>query len=167
MSETLQDEKKHTSLITLLKIGIDVGGTLSINNPANSDVEINIPGAVETLTKLHSLGHQLYIVSLCGKERMEQVRKSLEKTFPDNMFQLIYFVKNKLKKGLVCASVGLDVMVDDDSDVCKSVGIDSPHTHVFHFGSTKEHTWPMVLEWTRTLKSRCEPTNQDVSRMCY
>ena len=64
------------------KIGVDFGGVLSIHDSKmtnNSGLEhkntaINMPFAIDNLKKLKKQGHELYIISFCGKTRAKETK---------------------------------------------------------------------------------------------
>lgn len=121
MSES-KDEIKGPSL----KIGIDFGGVLSIHDtPADTSsghrsTAINVNGAVETLKKLKSKGHELFLISFCGRSRAVETANAIEKQIP-GLFSHLFFVKDKkFKKDLVRA-LGCDIMIDDTVDIISDV----------------------------------------------
>lgn len=129
-----------------LKIGIDFGGVLSIHDRGREDstspslsaiveastgehrsVAINMSNALEVLKTLKTLG-KLYLISFAGKTRARETRESIMQTCPD-IFDEMFFVKDKKFKKDVCKSLGCDIMIDDTveilEDISKSVkGID-------------------------------------------
>lgn len=110
-------------------LGIDFGGVLSIHDSPDTgkehrSVAINMPYALETLRKLKSDGHRLVLVSFAGKSRSIETMASIEETCPD-VFDCIYFVKDKAHKLAICQYEGCDVMIDDREDILESfIGTD-------------------------------------------
>lgn len=105
-------------------LGIDFGGVLSIHDGPDTgkehrSVAINMPYALEALRKLKSDGHKLVLVSFAGKSRSMETMASIEETCPD-VFDSIYFVKDKAHKLAICRYEGCDVMIDDREDILES-----------------------------------------------
>lgn len=105
-----------------LKIGIDFGGVLSIHDRSHTTEaehksdEINMPDALNELEKIKSLGHELILISFCGKSRAIKTKESVMKTC-SKLFDKIIFVKSKDFKVDVCKKYGCDVMIDDTLDI--------------------------------------------------
>jgi hypothetical protein len=87
-----------------MKIGIDFGGVLSIPDGEDKNGHVNtsidMPGALEALLFLKKQEHSLFLISFAGKQRSLDTRKSIEKINP-NLFDEMYFVKDKMTKALV------------------------------------------------------------------
>jgi hypothetical protein len=109
-----------------LKIGIDVGGVLSIHKTDVGDGEhentgIDMPGAIDSVRSLAAAGHSLYVVSFCGRRRAIETRDALVACGLADCFTAMYFVKKVTQKKNVCAALGLDALIDDRSDILRSV----------------------------------------------
>jgi FMN phosphatase YigB (HAD superfamily) len=101
-----------------LNIGIDFGGVLSIHDSDHThdkqhrNLAINMEGALESLQELKRLGHKLYLISFCGKSRAIETANSIKSTVPE-IFDGLFFVKNKDYKKHICQHLNCDVMIDD------------------------------------------------------
>ena len=147
------------------RIGVDFGGVLAKHTKVGEEnapvtehknTNINMPGAVENLHKLKKKGHQLYIVSFCGKKRalegMEEVKeKGLEPVFTEQIY-----IGNPWEKGSVLQKFGCNFMIDDRLDLLEAIKKKSPKTKTIWFGQTQDkcidgqhicaETWDDVYE---------------------
>lgn len=135
LASTLYDGSTSTNFFerpqsARLSIGVDYGGVCSwhddnyeasskteADNKTN-DASINMPDCVESLEKLKSLGHRLVLISFCGASRARKTRAMLE---PLELFDVMYFVKKRKYKQLVCQKEGIDIMIDDRLDVLQTI----------------------------------------------
>ncbi|CAF1105790.1 unnamed protein product [Didymodactylos carnosus] len=122
-----------------LKIGIDFGGVLSIldkhdehGGHGHKSTDINIPDALVSLRSLKSKGHELYLISFCGRTRAIKTTNSILEMIPD-IFNGLYFVKNKIFKADVCKYLGCDLMIDDTLDVLKQIHLTIPTMNLCWF----------------------------------
>ena len=104
-----------------LKIGIDFGGCLSIHDGENTHsehrkTEINMPGCLDILHQLKKDGHDLYLISFCGKSRAEETKKAIDAIIP-SIFTKLFFVKDKKYKKFICEFINCDVMIDDNLNI--------------------------------------------------
>ena len=115
---------------------IDFGGVLSIHQESNSSghrsTAINMPGSIEALVTMKRFGHKLYINSFCGRSRAIETRDSVNKKIPD-LFDGLYFVKNKSYKGYITKFIGADVMIDDNLEVLEEIQKIDPLCHLIWF----------------------------------
>lgn len=128
-------------------IGIDFGGVLSShdNNIGAEHINtlIDVPFACENLLKLKGLGHKLFLISFCGKTRAMETMKSLQTSLiTDEMpcsdiFDGIYFVKDKKYKKELCEYLNCHFMIDDREDILLNVMNNSCNTIPILFGSEK------------------------------
>jgi hypothetical protein len=118
----------------VLRIGIDFGGVLSRHDifkhrphdPATVAVEgvavehknvaIDAPGALEALKEWKARGHELYLISFCGRTRAEETRASIERTSP-GLFTALYFTRSTSAKADICRHLGCHIMIDDRKDI--------------------------------------------------
>jgi hypothetical protein len=155
-SENDEEEKKPP-----LRIGVDYGGVCSVNSAAHEDTKVddvpplNMDGCLEALQKLKSQGHQLILVSFCGRKRANQVREYLPRQFP-GLFDEMFFVKDKKFKDEVCRVEKLDVLIDDSPDVFGS----NEHAILFQ-------NWNKVLEEMKNLSPfpRKEVSQEDKEKL--
>lgn len=147
-----------------LNIGIDFGGVLSAHDkPQGSttaehvNTTIDIPDAIENMLKLKLLGHKLYLISFCGKSRAIITKQSLESTLISgsmscaDIFDGIYFVKNKSYKKELCEYLNCHFMIDDRLDVLENILTTSCKTVPILFGSQDE-TMISALDWNSVTK---------------
>lgn len=134
-------------------IGIDFGGVLSAHDDNDSQISaehkntsMNIPGAIENLLKLKSIGHKLFLISFCGKARAVETLQKLKSTFVPgseamvvaDIFDGIYFVKNIAFKREVCEFLKCHFMIDDRVDVLLNFKNDSCVTLPILYGSQSD-----------------------------
>lgn len=152
-------------------IGIDFGGVLSIHdNKRNSseigdhiNTTIDMPNAIEVLTKLKDDGHSLYLISFCGRNRAIETNESLKEY--SHLFEGQFYTKNREYKGFVCNYLECDVMIDDRQDVLDSVNKDSNSTKTILF----ENNWLEILEILRNYSPKKYKGNNvsNVNKYCY
>ena len=90
----------------------------------------------------------------------------LKKTIP-GIFSKLIFVKNKLKKGDICCSIGASALIDDSFDVLQKVK--SPCIPIW-FGGTKYQDWITVSGWNDLITLDLPyqpPTGVDCSNFIY
>ena len=110
----------------MLSIGVDMGGVCSSKSRVYEETDgeikklIDVPDCLKYLNKLKDDGHELVLVSFCGKRRARETRLKLLEEYK-GLFDKIFFVKDKKKKGMVCDYNKLDVMIDDRLDVLSCI----------------------------------------------
>lgn len=133
--------------MTSLKIGIDMGGVLANKSKDYEDDTkehkglINVDDALDTLLSLKPSGHELYLVSFCGKRRARATREGINKMYP-KLFDELYFVKKKTYKKDIIRHLGLDVMIDDTMDILLSCQDDCRDTQLIHFTGAMDKDSP-------------------------
>lgn len=152
-------------------IGIDFGGVLSIHDSKRSSLEIgdhintviDMPNAMEVLTKLKEAGHTLYLISFCGKNRAIETKESL-KEFSD-IFEDQFYTKNREYKGFICNYLECDVMIDDRQDVLDSVNKDSFSTKTILF----KDNWLEILDILTNYSPKKYKGNNinNINKYCY
>jgi hypothetical protein len=159
------DFMAEATTITPLKIGIDFGGVLSIHDRTrvsddeeeHQSIEINMPDALTSLIKLKEAGHQLYLISYCGKNRANETNKSILKILPNkNFFHGIYFVKKISFKANVCQAIGCDLMIDDRLKILNHIHHVIPTMKLLWFSSSEENHSPdfiRVNSWSDVIKT--------------
>lgn len=104
-------------------IAVDFGGVMSIHDRGagheHVKTEINMPHCIESLRHL-AQHNDLVLVSFCGYNRALETKKAVDTTIP-GVFKRLIFVKDKTKKGLVCAAIGAGFMIDDSDRVLSFV----------------------------------------------
>ena len=124
-----------------LKIGIDCGGVLSASNnydnEANEEKDasnlFNIDSALDSIIELkQTMGHDLFLISFCGRHRAEETRHLISSIVPD-VFNEMYFVKKKTNKAAVVNYIGCDVMIDDTLDVLEHISKNTKCTNLLWF----------------------------------
>ncbi|CAH6418882.1 Hypothetical protein POVN_LOCUS606 [uncultured virus] len=117
----MTDEKR-----VKLRIGVSFYGLLTQRKSVmevkdGEAIELDVPGAVKTLTALAAEGHTLYLIAFCGKQqRHQQVLDVLQAQLP-KVFTACYFVLDGMFKDQVCSRLGCDVMVDTSSKVLANI----------------------------------------------
>lgn len=81
---------------------------------------IDMPGAIETLKVMKQAGHELYLISFCGKDRAGKTADSINKLLP-GLFTGLYFVRKPLHKKFVTAFLGCHVMIDDTFELLEDI----------------------------------------------
>jgi hypothetical protein len=127
-----------------------------------------MPGALEALIQLKEQGHQLYLISFCGRRRAAETKQVVLDSCPD-LFEELYFVENKALKKNICAEIQCDVMIDDTLDILVDIYKSNKNIQLYWFqpfekkGNTNikkiilVESWPDVLDKI-TLKSALNPS---------
>jgi hypothetical protein len=152
-----------------MKIGVDFGGVLSVTDISGSEhknVSINMPHAIESLRQLVDAGHDLYLISFCGRTRAFETRDSIEQHAVSGLFAGQYYVKRKDFKGDICKKLGIDYMIDDCADVLESVVFKNASTRGILFGPIG---WLDVLTKIEAFDDNQNDGNLniDVNHLCY
>lgn len=153
-----------------MKIGVDFGGVLSITDVSGTEhrnVSVNMPLAVDSLRRLVTAGHTLYLISFCGRTRATETRDSIASHSLSHLFTKQFYVKKKEFKGNICLAYGIDYMIDDCVDVLESVGAKSPETQRLLFGGSAGG-WTEIMEQivNKASMEGCGGES-DVGRFCY
>jgi hypothetical protein len=143
-------------------IGIDFGGVLGIHDNTfgaeHRNVSINMPLAVESLLKLKSLGHRLYLISFCGRSRAIETQKSLEMTnITDSktcaeVFDEIIFVKDIEYKRYICEYLNCHFMIDDREDIQRHVVQSECKTIPILFGAESHPDFTAAKDWNMAIE---------------
>jgi hypothetical protein len=138
-------------------IGIDFGGVLSAHDASigaeHVNTAIDMPLAIENLVRLRQQGHKLYLISFCGKTRAIQTKKSLMETTFDgkhmcsDLFEKMYFVKDRKYKRELCEFLKCHFMVDDRTDIQEEVVKSSCHTIPILFGESSHSHFICAPDW--------------------
>lgn len=120
-----------------MRIGIDIGGVLyggQGDDTVFSDNWFDTPlheGAIETLMKLWRDGHELHIISKCGKLVEERSLILLERDGISNTSILplhrVHFVRKRNLKAPMAQALELQVFIDDIPDILDSMEMILPH----------------------------------------
>jgi hypothetical protein len=155
----------EATTILPLKIGIDFGGVLTIYNKhhrseedEHQSIEINMPGAIDSLIKLKEAGHELYLISYCGARRAIATKRSLLRALPrKDLFNGLYFVKRTSDKADVCRLLGCDVMIDDKLQILNNIHRLIPTMKFLWFVSPEMNLYPpdmiKVESWSDIMKT--------------
>ena len=130
----------------IFKIGVDFGGVLAKHKKGedaekleeHKNTQIDMPGAIETLKKLKKNGHDLYIVSFCGKKRAIEGKAEIENSGLTNVFTEQIYIKNPFKKGDVLLNFGCNFMIDDRLDLLNKIKLVDPDIVTIWFGQKKD-----------------------------
>jgi hypothetical protein len=120
-----------------VKIGIDIGGVLyggQGDDTVFSDNWFDTPlheGAFETLTRLWGAGHELHIISKCGKLVEERSLLLLDRDGISDTSIIprhrIHFVRKRHLKAPMAQALELDVFIDDIPEILDSMEMILPH----------------------------------------
>ena len=113
-----------------MKIGIDIGNVI-IGGPQGADTQFftddylatpEVPGAFYSIHNLRS-GHELHIISKCGKVVEAKSLKWLEQREYHALIPLhrTHFVRERTLKAPMAYALGLDIFIDDMEDVIDSM----------------------------------------------
>lgn len=122
-------------------IGIDFGGVLSIHDGGNAEHKnslINIPDALESVIKLKTMNHNLFIVSFCGLSRAKETKLSIDSSELNNAFMNQYYVKKKEYKGNICEYIGCHFMIDDRQEILDNIKRTNKKIITILFGESKQ-----------------------------
>jgi hypothetical protein len=141
-----------------MKIGIDLGNVIIGGDNewfSGGDSYLRTPGVVgasESMDKLYDLGQELFVVSKAfPRNQIKSVRWLREHDYTDFFDQLnTFFVLRREDKALVCDSLGLDLMIDDRSDIIDHINLSSKGTIGYLFEGWAKF-WEDYDELRRTL----------------
>ena len=167
-------------------IGIDFGGVLSVHDGGNTEHKntcINMPNAKESLEQMKNNGHNLSIVSFCGRSRANETFASLKENELDTMFHSQYYVKKRDSKSGICLYKGIQIMIDDRTEILDDISANGPDGIItIWFGSKESHPvhksakdWTEVLEIIDKIKSEKIKINNEIipvpsiniNKLCY
>jgi hypothetical protein len=141
----------------VFRIGVDFGGVLSEHDAAigaeHVNTAIDMPFALENLIRLKQMGHKLYLISFCGKARAIQTKESLMTSMIGpgmscaDLFEKMYFVKDRSKKREMCEYLKCHFMVDDRTDIQEEVAKSLCHTIPILFGESSHSTFIAAPDW--------------------
>lgn len=176
-----KDNKTRKSKGPHFRIGVDFGGVLARHSKPGEEVKpvaehknthIDMPGAIENLHKLKKKGHELYIVSFCGKKRALEGMQEIKEEGLEPVFTEQIYIGNPWEKGTVLNKFGCNFMIDDRLDLLDTIKRKAPKTKTIWFGQTKDkctngnhicaETWDDVYKIITTSKPFNVP-KQDVS----
>lgn len=167
-----------------LRIGIDIGGVCLVDSESyESSVtgdekkvtdDVVVKGCLDALAELKQQGHYLVIVSFCGRKRAENTRQHELSTY----FDEAYFVKKRPHKAKICQNRGLDLLIDDRSDILACLDSQTTKvkfgTHPSDFAVTfkPDHhvqEWAEVLNITKKMKAKNRPIGnpEDLKDLVY
>lgn len=137
------------------KIGIDFGGVLSIHDSKitndagleHKNTAINMPFAIDNLKKLKEQGHELYIISFCGKSRANETRTSIEKSGLSDLFTAQYYVKDRSYKNELCQYIGCHFMIDDNAGILDNIKTYNKSITTILFDTTFHSSHKCVKDW--------------------
>jgi len=145
---------------TKFNIGIDFGGVLSIHDDKNTNMfglehrntAINMPFAHDALSTLKKLGHNLYLISFCGKNRAIETRKSIEDSEYSNLLNSLYFVKGKPYKDKLCQYLGCHFVIDDSVDVLDNIKVHNDKIVTILFDADNHSVHKCAKDWYEVLR---------------
>ena len=119
---------KEDKLINKSEIGVDIRmgwteeQTRKWLNEYLLDIARNanfMPGAIEVIKRLKDMGHKLYIITARGGDFIEMKYITLERLKEVGLELDGYFFKAK-DKGQICKDNGIDILIDDGLNHCRS-----------------------------------------------
>jgi hypothetical protein len=169
-------KKDETSTFKLtsnkVAFAFDFGGVMSndATEEGHDKSDINMPGVAEGLRKLHQACPDMLfvLVSFAGRALAERCKDSFAKFYSENEFTfpyVLYFVKNREDKHLICSAVNASWFVDDKPALCEQVatGCSTIGTNTLTFSG--DCTWDTVVEkfsdpstWKHTDTIKSVPT---------
>ena len=146
------------------KIGIDFGGVLSIHD--NGDAEhkntfMNMPNALSSLEQLKNDGHELYLISFCGKNRAIETHQSIKDNNADHFIEQ-YYVSDKKNKSQICKKIGCHFMIDDQIPILDNVRMVNPNIITILFGQNNHPVHKCAKDWSEALKIICESEVKEI-----
>lgn len=141
-------------------IGIDFGGVLSIHDSKTTNISglehrntaINMPFAENAIKLLKDQGHNLYLISFCGKTRTEQTRVSINESKSSDIFNEMYFVKSKPFKNELCQNLGCHFMIDDNIEILDNIKAHNSKIVTILFDGDEHPIHKCVKDWNSVLK---------------
>lgn len=111
-----------------MKIGFDVGGVICPKHNDTNDLDnvtLPNPKVLELMNEHSSQGHELFIISYCGKKRAFETLQWLRDNsiVPDLVpLEKVYFNgDDKRAKVVIAKAIGLDMFYDDSQDIIASL----------------------------------------------
>lgn len=163
-------------------IGIDFGGVLSIhdNNTTNisglehRNTSIDMPFAKNSIKFLKDQGHNLYLISFCGKNRAFETRRSMENNNETQFFNSLYFVKTKPYKNDLCAYLGCHFIIDDNIEILDNIKKYNSKIITILFDKDEHPYHKCAKDWEQVKKIiseteyfDIEKSNIDISKLLY
>lgn len=119
--ETHETPESSETLVLDPVIVDDVPKTTTSEKVQQHDnINLDMPGALEVLEKMKKRGIKLYLISFCGATRAKETYEALVKEKYDKLFEMIFFVKSKDHKKIVCDAIGCHYMIDDTVSILES-----------------------------------------------
>ena len=139
-----------------MNIGIDFGGVLSMKDKEGTEDKqeglglvqehkntcIDMPGAIEALHQLKAQGHNLILISFCGKKRALETKQSLEDSGLAALFSALVFVKKPQFKKNICELYQCRYLIDDRADILAHVATAETVQPIL-FGDGVD--WPQIV----------------------
>lgn len=155
-----------------MKIGIDFGGVLSINDTITTltphrNTVIDMPGAKEAIIEL-AKHHELFLISFCGKRRAIETKESIIKAGIFDCFTSLYFVKHPDYKSQITTYLGCDIMIDDTIDVLDNISKHNDTIYTVLFSQISG--WNNTITAINSLDKRTtvlSDKSMDITRFCY
>ena len=127
----------------IFRIGVDFGGVLAKHSKdgeenipvaEHKNTHIDMPGAIENLHRLKNKGHELFIVSFCGKKRALEGIQQIKDSGLESVFTEQIYIKNPWEKGTVLNKFGCNFMIDDRLDILNTIKRKAPLIKTIWFG---------------------------------
>lgn len=141
-------------------IGVDFGGVLSIHDSKTTNVSgsehrntaINMPLAEDSVKFLKDQGHNLHLISFCGKSRAAETRVSMNDSGLSDLFKGMYFVKSKPSKNELCQHLGCHFMIDDNIEILDNIKAHNSKIVTILFDGDEHPVHKCAKDWNSVLK---------------
>lgn len=184
--ESLEKNSTENQNKKSLRVAIDFGGVITQKEERSTEnkdsdhdtTQVNMPYVKESLLKLKTR-HTLYLNSFCGFKRAVDTYEAVKTEIPD-IFEKVYFVKDRKYKGLICKYEGCHVLIDDRLDVLQNAKSVFPELQCILFYTNQKLEgceFPIVNDWRvmediieRLIEYKDLPTNDnkiEINKICH
>ncbi len=117
----------------------------------HKNTSIDMPRAKESLEILQKNGHELNLISFCGKARAQQTQKSLDDEKLSKLFKNQCYVKSKQSKNELCQYLGCHFMIDDNLEILNNIRKHNPNIVTIWFEGTSSKFHKIAKDWKSKL----------------
>lgn len=138
----------------IFNIGIDFGGVLSVHDGPKAkhiNVCVDIEYVEESLQKLKDRGHNLFLISFCGRTRAIETKKSLDESGLSRFFTSQTYVKKRDYKRQICELNNCHFMIDDREDILRNVLNNGSNTIPILFGKISHPEYICANDWRKVI----------------
>ena len=111
-----------------------------------------MPLAEDSVKFLKEQGHDLYLISFCGKSRAAETRVSMNDSGSSDMFKEMYFVKSKPSKNELCQHLGCHFMIDDNIEILDNIKAHNSKIVTILFDGDEHPVHKCAKDWNSVLK---------------